>query len=144
MGLIKNYFKNRTAMFYVALSVAVLSIIAAIFYTATLNHLTEDMSWTPFILLLTGAAVFAVLSVFRLSRLGTAVMAILDFAAFLTFAGTIYNWPVSQAMVISNIADIKELPAMIVSAVMMLICIVLGNVCAWKRLQRKAETNGGK
>lgn len=135
-----GYLKSRSVAFFVALAMAIISIIVAIVYPCVLSvngEISEYLSYIPLILLVAGAVIFIALSIFDFSNLGTAIMSMLDFAAFLIFVGTIYGYPLEKVMVISNIFDIDGFMTIIISAIMMLIGAIGSNVCAWLRQAKK-------
>lgn len=135
-----GYLKSRSVAFFVALAMAIISIIVAIVYPCVLSgngEISEYLSYIPLILLIAGAVIFIALSIFDFSNLGTAIMSMLDFAAFLIFVGTIYGYPLEKVMVISNIFDIDGFMTIIISAIMMLIGAIGSNVCAWLRQAKK-------
>ncbi|MGN0805008.1 MAG: hypothetical protein ACI4MS_06465 [Candidatus Coproplasma sp.] len=134
---IVNYFRSRTVAFYIALAMAVLSVVASIVYATTLGDFANYASNLPITLLLVGAGVFAVSAVFGLSNIGSAVMALLNYASMLVFIGTVYSALVEQAMTISGIGDIKGLDVLIANVVLMLLGAIISTVCAWLRHSKK-------
>lgn len=146
MNFIKNFIKDKTVAFYIACGVALLSLVTAIVYAVTLGHLKE-MSWVAFALLLVVPFVFAGLSLIGHEKLGTAAIGILGFAAFVLYLTTIYEYPMAQLMIITSLSDLKEFPAIIATAALMVICCIAGNVVYWLRLRKKpesAKTESGK
>lgn len=143
-----NYLHGRTAAFYVAFAMAIVSILVAILYPALLGgnaEIAKYLSYIPLALLLVASIAFIGLSFIDLSNLGTAIMAVMDFAAFIVFVITIYEYPIEKVMVISNIFEIEGLVVIVVSGVLMLVAAIVSNVCAWLK-QTKAISNneGGK
>lgn len=136
MDFIKNFFKNKTVAFYIAGGFAVLSLVTAIVYAATLGHL-EEMSWAAFGLLIAVPFVFAALSLIGHEKLGTAALAIMCFAAFVLYITSIYEYPMTQLMIIMSLGDLKEFPAIVASAALMLVCCIAGNALYWVRLRKK-------
>lgn len=134
---IANYFRSRTVAFYIALAMAVLSVVTSIVYATTLGGFANYVSNLPITLLLVGAAAFAVSAVFGLSNIGTAAMALLYYASMLVFIGTVYSALVEQAMTISGIGDIKGLDVLIANVVLMLLGAIISTVCAWLRHCKK-------
>lgn len=139
IDLFKNYFKERKITFYIAFSMAVLSIITSIVYLVTLGHLEKYISYGVFSLFLIGGLAFLILSYFRLSNLGAGLLSLISFAGFLVYLATIYGYPIEQIMVIPNIFDIKEIPAIIFCAGLMIICAITSNVCAWMGLNKAKQ-----
>ena len=143
MDFIKNFIKDKTVAFYVACGAAVLSLVAAIVYAATLGHLNE-MSWAAFALLLALPFVFAGLALIGHEKLGAAAIGIMGFIAFVLYITTIYNYPMTQLMVISSLGDLKEFPAIVATAALMLIVCITGNVVYWMRLCKKPQEGTDK
>ena len=82
--------------------------------------------------------VFAVSALFRLTRIGTACVALLDFFAFVVYILTIYQYPVLEAMNAGTVANIKGMGAIIAVAAMMIVIVIAANVLAWMKLDRKS------
>ncbi len=139
MQLFKDFFKNRTIKFYIAMGAAVLSIITGIVYGAAVAVLDEGISVAPTVMCIVAALIFAVCALFRLSRIGMAAVGIIDLFALFIFLVTGYEYPIEQAMVVSNAWQIKGMISIIVCAAMMLVCIILANVFAWLRLDKEPE-----
>lgn len=146
--LFKNFFKGKTVTFYIALGLAGLSLFTSIFYAASIGGLGEYMSWGAFVLLLLAGFVFAALALFEFPNIGVAIMACMNFGALILSAVAIYEYFISLAMVGLETAG-ASFPLYIVSAVLMLIDAVAGNVVAWLRLAKKkkdapaSETSAG-
>ena len=138
MQIFKDFFKNRTIKFYIAFAIAILSLITAIVYGASLLGLTEYASAAPLIMMLIAFVVFAVSALFRLTRIGTACVALLDFFAFVVYILTIYQYPVLEAMNAGTVANIKGMGAIIAVAAMMIVIVIAANVLAWMKLDRKS------
>ena len=102
MQLFKDFFKNRTIKFYIAMGAAVLSIITGIVYGAAVAVLDEGISVAPTVMCIVAALIFAVCALFRLSRIGMAAVGIIDLFALFIFLVTGYEYPIEQAMVVSN------------------------------------------
>lgn len=137
--MIKKFFKDKNVAFYFALSFAASSVIVAVLYAAALGRLEGYVSYAPLILLLLGALAFVGLSLLGSCRLGSAVQSALDFTAFIVYVGTIYRYPVEQAMS----GQIKYLPMIIVCGALMFICALGANVTAWIRQRRKQRASDG-
>lgn len=137
---IKNFFQDKTIAFYIALSIAVLSIITPIIYAVSFGA-TEYMSWLAFAFMLAAAAAFITLAVFRLSSIGAAVMAALDFAAFILFIANIYNYFLDNVMEGIEGAGFTLL---IVCAALMFVSFVGANVTVWLRLQKIGQIDTAK
>lgn len=143
-----NYFHGRTAAFYVSFAMAIISILVAILYPALLSgnaEIAKYLSYIPLALLLVAAIAFIGLSFIDLSNLGAAIMAVMDFAAFIVFVITIYEYPIEKVMVISNIFEIEGLVAIVVCGVLMLVAAIVSNVSAWLKQTKVISNNeGGK
>lgn len=142
----KMNIKNASAAFYVALGVAVLSLIAAILFVITLNVHEEYTSWATFALLLAAPVAFVVLSLFGQARTGAAVMAGCDFAALIVMVCKIAT-PIVDAISKSSmtglsLSGVTAFPAVVACAALILVCAVAGNVLAWTRMQKKQQTAG--
>lgn len=138
MEFIKNFFKNKTIAFYIALAVAGLSIIAAILYAAAFGSLSKYMSWLAFVFLLLAPIAFLALSFFRFERMGTAAMAILDFAALLLAANRAFGFISDYVMVGFDNAG-AAFPLFAAGAVLMAVCSIAASAAAWLRLQKKQQ-----
>lgn len=139
MNIVGKFFRDKNVAFYFALSFAAASVIVAIVYVAALSGLEGYVSYIPLLLLLAGAAAFVGLSLLGSCRLGSAVMSVADFAAFIAYVATIYKYPVEQAMSVGDASQIKYLPMIIACAVLMFICAVGSNVMAWIRQRKKSR-----
>lgn len=116
-----------------------LAFITAIAYKLTLGHLGDRLSDIPLYLLVGGGVAYLLLCLAGAPKIGATVLAMCNFAAFIVFAVTIYEYPMEQIMVSPNIADIKDLPEIIGCAVAMLVGALIGNVMAWKRVKVKED-----
>lgn len=141
--MIKKFFKDKNVAFYFALSFAASSVIVAVLYAGALGRLEGYVSYAPLILLLLGALAFVGLSLLGSCRLGSAVQSALDFTAFIVYVGTIYRYPVEQAMSVGDVSQIKYLPMIIVCGALMFICALGANVTAWIRQRRKQRASDG-
>lgn len=141
MNKIKNFFKDKTAAFYVALGAAGLTLITAITYAAVYGG-GEFMSWAAFAVMLAGIAAFAVLSIFSMPRIGTAVMAATNFTALLLFIFAAYDdlWSYFNNILVHGTNDGAGYAAkFIIMCILMLCCFVACNVCAWIKLVRQSS-----
>lgn len=144
-----EFHKHRTISFWIAAGAAVLSVISAVVYAAAVmgeDEVSRFVNIVPFILLLAGGLIFAVAALFRKSRLGALVMGLLDLFAFVVFLGYFAAYPASTA-VANDGGGIISLPgfaAAIAVAVLMFICIVLSDVCAWRKLDICSDAAGGE
>ena len=134
--MIKKFFKSKRSAYYVGLFVALITIITALVYYFTLAEIPER-SIIPMILMLSGAGAFILLSLIGLDGHGAATMALLNFAAIITYVCTIYNYPIAQMMTISNFFDIPYIIEIILSAALMIICALLSNLMAWMPMKDK-------
>lgn len=137
MNIVGKFFRDKNVAFYFALSFAAVSVIVAIVYVAALGSLDGYISYIPLVLLLAGAAAFVGLSLLGSCRLGSAVMSVADFAAFIAYVATIYKYPVEQAMSVGDASQIKYLPMIIVCGGLMFISALGSNIMAWIRQRRK-------
>ena len=141
LNLAKNYFKNRTLAFYVSLVVAFMTLITGIIYAATILPLDDRASVFPVVMLIIGALLVPIFALFRLTRIGLGCMSLLTFFAFILYLMSIYEYPIEQAMVISNIWEIKGMVSIIIVAVLMFIFFVASNVLAYIK-QEKLVSEG--
>lgn len=137
--LLFSFLKDRKVMFYVGLGAAVLSILSGIIYIAALSSISDYTKIYIVFLPIIGALAFLVAALFRQTRIGAVLMTIFDFAALLCYIGTIYDYPLTQMMTVSNIFEIPHFGAIIVVAVFFLLATILSNVIAWSPLDKKAE-----
>lgn len=147
MERFKSYFKNRTRNFYIAFGVSCLTFVTGIVYMATLHGLTDKFSFAPGILLILSSVLFNVLALFRMSKIGSALLAAMSFIAIMIFIVTIFDYILTQAMTAFEFSRINGIGAIITSAVLMIVCSVCANIFAWLRLDINgsgAETDGGK
>ena len=137
----KTYFKNRTIPFYLSLGGALLSIVAGICYIACLGGLdSKYVNVLVCILPIVGAILLLVASLFKQTKIGVFVLTALDFASLIVFAVSVYEYPLEQVMVISNIMDIPHMIEIIVIATFFLISTIICNVMCWLTLDKKEET----
>lgn len=138
LALFKTYFKNRKIPFYVALGAALLSFVTGIVYIACLGSLeAKFINIFVCVLPIVGAVLFLFASLFKQSRLGAIALTGLDFASLIVFAISIYEYPLEQVMVISNIMDIPHMTQIIVIAVLFLVSIIIANVVCWLSLEKE-------
>ncbi len=146
MKKVMEFFRDKTVAFYIALAFAVLSLITAIIYVAAISGLGEYFSIIPFLLVIVGVIAFVGLSILGSCRLGSAVLSVANFAAFIAYVATIYGFTIVQAMSVGSAADIKELPIIIVIGGLLFICALATNVTAWirqRKTQKKKDKKGG-
>ena len=139
MNIVGKFFRDKNVAFYFALSFAAASVNVAIVYVAALSGLEGYVSYIPLLLMLIGAAAFVGLSILGSCRLGSAVLSVADFVAFIVYVGTIYRYPVEQAMSVGDVSQIQHLPMIIACAGLMFICAVGSNVMAWIRQRKKSR-----
>ncbi|MCD8286253.1 MAG: hypothetical protein LUD50_03385 [Clostridia bacterium] len=148
-----NYFKNwgktRSVAFWICCGVAVLSIIGAVYYIATINGLigpsgsvVDIIQWSAVWCVIGGVVAFIVLSLFNLANYGAAAMGILDLIAVCLIASPSVVSYVSGNMMggeyVNNPLKIPGLMDIIISAVILVVAAVLANVFAWVHLKKKA------
>lgn len=136
LNLVKNYFKNRTLAFYFSLGVALLTLITGIVYAATILPLDDRASVFPIVMLIIGALLVPIFALFRLTRIGLGCMSLLTFFAFILYLISIYEYPIEQAMNVSNIWEITGMTNIIVVAVMMFIFFIASNVLAYIKQEK--------
>lgn len=138
MKFFKNFFRDKSVVFYIALGVAALSLITAIIYVSVLYSLSlgEFMSWGAFAALIIAPFAFVGISLLGRERMGAAAMAVMDFAALLAFAATIYVYFIENSMDTSELS--KVIGGVAACAVPMLICCVGSNVFAWMNMRKKS------
>ena len=136
MEFIKRYFGSKTVVYYIGLFFALLSIVSAIVYGASLSAI-EEQSAVPIVLLVIAGVAFIALSLFGLDKYGAAAMGILDFAALITYVATIYTYPLTQTMTATSLMDIPYIGSIIACAVLMVVSAIGANVVAWLRMTKK-------
>lgn len=140
----KNFFKNRTISFWVAFGTSILSIVTAIVYAGAImggKEISQYVDFVPFVLILIGGLIFVPAIFLRMSRIGAMLMGIFDIFAMVIFLGDFIAYPASTA-VANDGTSILSLPgfaAAIAVVVMMLICVVASNICAWRKLDYTVE-----
>lgn len=144
MDKIKNlsasYFKQRSIPFYIGVGAALLSIIAGIVYIGVLSGLdAKFLSGTVIALPIVGGILYLIGSLFRQTRWGAILMTTLDFISLIVFALTVYEYPLEQVMVISNVMDIPFMKGIIFVAVLLLLTTILSNVVCYLPLGKKKE-----
>lgn len=137
----KEFFKNRTIAFYITLGVSGLSVISGIVYIAAVRGLTDTVSWMPGVMMILAGVAFAALALFRLSRTGAAVLALLDFFAIVVYIVTVIDYILTQAMTAFSFIRIEGIGSIIACAVLMIICTAAANVFAWLRLDKQEKIN---
>ena len=136
LDLLKNYFKNRTLAFYFSLAVAFLTLITGIIYAAIILPLDYRASIFPVIMLIIGALLVPIFALFRMTRIGLGCMSLLTFFAFVLYLMSIYEYPIEQAMGVSDVWEIKGIVSIIVIAVLMFIFFVASNVLAYIKQEK--------
>lgn len=134
MNLFKNYFKERKITFFVGLGFAFLSLLTGILYLALLSPIKEYTQVYIFFLLLLGALSYAIAGLFRYTKIGAFIMTLLNFISLIAFILTIYDYPITQLMTISNFFDVPHIGSIIVLAVLWIVITVGGNVLCWMKL----------
>lgn len=134
-----TYFKNRSVMFYIGFGVSVLSIVIGIVYISVLSPISSYTRAYIAVLPILAGICYLLAGLFKKTRIGAVAMAILNFSTFLCYAGTIYNYPIEQAMVVTDILAIPYLITIIVIAVIMLLTTILSNVLIWTPLEKKLK-----
>lgn len=142
MKIFTEYFRDRTAAFYISLGFALLSLVVAIVYGAAVLGLDDGISVAPVIMMIIGALAVPAFALIRLTRVGLGVMGVLDFFSVVIYAVTVYEYPVSQAMIVSNAMDIPGMMSIIAVAALMFVCVIAANVLAWIRQEKKRPAGG--
>lgn len=136
-----HFIKTRNISFFVALGVAVLSVIVGIIAVATLSE--YGTAWPTVLLTLVGFVAFVLLSLVGKEGMGAGALAGCNFAALLLLVVGEYEYFLTeiqaQAMGAGfNLGAVEGLYALIAVAVLLLVCAVAANVLAWLRLKKKA------
>lgn len=131
-----NFFKAKNAAYYVALVVALLTIITSFLYLGFVSNINEYLNMGLFALILIGGLAFIALSSFNYDRLGVGAMALCSFGAFIVYILTIYNYPLTQLMEISSIWDVPYIMEVIIIAVLLVISAIASNVLVYLRLTK--------
>ena len=98
-----NFFKSKSVTYYIALGIALITIITSFIYLGVLSNINEYLNIGLFFLIIIGGIAFIALSSFNLDKIGVGAMALCNFGAFITYILTIYNYPLTQLMEISSI-----------------------------------------
>lgn len=138
--MIANYFKRylstRKVAYYIACGVALLALIGGIVAAATLKE--AGISALAWVLPLLGLLAFIVTSLLGYDRSGICIVGVMSFFAFVTTVIEVFGYFLTeiqnQAMVGFDIMAIKGLPALIASAVLLVVAAIAGNVLAYLRL----------
>lgn len=138
---LKEFFKTRSAAFYVAAAAAVLSVILSIVYACCYGN-TEYMSWFAFALTLIAGLAFFALALFRQTQaFASAVTGLLDFIGFLLFIRGVY-WYFSTVFFggfkASLLGEVD--PAFYAVTVLYVVTIAVSNVCVYLRIAKKQKT----
>ena len=140
MQFINNIFKNKNTAFYVALGFAGLSLVTGIVYIASCSSV-DGATVLPMIFMLLAGVLFAGLSVLGLVKSGAAAMGLMSLAALGTLLVEVAPYIVvtfqNMAMTGFDLGAVEGLPAIIVSAVLMLACAIAGNVFAYLSTEKK-------
>ncbi len=135
-----QFIKTRNISFFVALGVAVLSVIVGIIAVATLSE--YGTAWPTVLLTLVGFVAFVLLSLVGKEGMGAGALAGCNFAALLLLVVGEYEYFLveiqNQAMGSFDLGSVEGLYALIAVAVLLLVCAVAANVLAWLRLKKKA------
>ena len=146
MEFIKKYFKDKTAAFYAACALALISVITAIVYAAVFGGKQDYMSWPGFVLMLLAGVAFFALSVLGFAKWGIVAMSLLDFAALLVSALVTYNYFVGFAINGGIGAAFGDGAAVtfVVCMILLVICCVAGNIAAWLSVRKKRAAKQGE
>lgn len=140
MNPFRKLFSGKRPAFYAATATAALSLLSAILYAALYGG-GELMNWACFVLPILGMGAFFTLSFFEMPRIGSAVLAALDFTALLVFLYSAYQdlWDYLNDLLVHGTTDgsSSELSAFVTVTVFLLVCFVAANVCAWLKLKRQ-------
>lgn len=134
-----NIFKS--VKFYVGLVFAIIAVVAGVIYKIGFGHI-ESANSIPFVLLISAAVLYLVLSLLGQNEIGAAFLGLLSFAAMIFLINNIAPYVVDTLMGSAmtegiSISLIMELPVIIEDAVLMIICAIAGNVIAW--IKRKSK-----
>lgn len=141
--MIKQFFSDKTILFYVEIAVAVLAIIAGIVYSITFAG-TEYFSLFAVVLLFLSAVAFIALSIFGFVKIGAILMMVLQFSALLLSLLATYNYFVGFAInggVVAALGDAKAL-SFVISTVLVVVCWITSNVMCWLKLTTSNKTIG--
>ena len=142
MEFINNIFKNKNVAFYVALGFAALSLVTGIVYIASCSSV-EGATVLPMIFMLLAGVLFAGLSALGLVKTAASVMGLLSLAAFGTLLVNVAPYLVvtiqNMAMTGFDLSKVEGLLQVIVSAVLMLICAIAGNVFAYLSTEKTTK-----
>lgn len=142
LDYIKNYFKGKTVLYYIALGVAVVAFVGGIIASGGLGF--AGVSAGPALLVTLGLVVFIASSVFGQDKIGMGVVAALTFGAFVETLCEAYGHFLAeiqeQAMVGMNLANVNGLSALVVSVVILVLFAVAANVFAFLPLNKAKAT----
>ena len=142
MEFIKNILKDKNTAFYVALSFAALSLITGIVYIASCLKI-DGATALPMVFMLLAGILFAGLSVLGLTKAGSVAMGLMSFAAFGALIVNVAPYVVgafqNMAMTGFDLSKVEGFPAIVVSAVLMLVCAISGNVFAYIGFEKKVK-----
>ncbi len=140
-NLFKTFLKDRKIPFFIGLGTAILSALAGILYISCLGGLDHKyINALVVVLPILGCVAYLLAAFFKCTRAGAIAMTALDFAALIVFAITIYEYPLEQVMVISNVMDIPYMGSIIFVAIIFVLSIVISNVVSYLPLEK--ETKG--
>lgn len=140
-----KYMSSRTAAFYIALVISVLSVIAGAVAAVTLSF--AGNVYPVLALTIAGLVIFIVLSLAGQDGLGAGGMALCVFAAFLMLVIGVYAYFLdviqNQAMGASfDILGVEGFFPLVGCAGALLVCSILANILAWIRMKKKPASGG--
>lgn len=142
-NLFKTFFKERKIPFFIGLGAAILSALTGILYISCLGGLDHKyINVLVIVLPILGCIAYLLGAFFKYAKAGAIAMTALDFASLIVFAITIYEYPLEQVMVISNIMDIPYMGSIIFIAILFVLSIVISNVVSYLPLEKESETKG--
>ncbi len=134
---------RKSGAFKVGAVVAVLSVVAAALYYFLVLPIA-DATMLPMFLAAGAGAAFLLLALIGAPKYGAAAMAALDFASLLVLLNDLVPYAISliTAMTMSENADITDVIKIGVVAGMLILCAIVANVVAWKRMKKGVMVKG--
>lgn len=133
MEYIKCFLKSKNAAFFVALGVALFSLVVGIVYGATWIKGYE--SFATFLLYILGALLFVAVSFYSV-KCAAAVMTACNLIGFACFLLATYDIVFSKAISGLNLAD-PDVKKVITFAVLMILATAAANVFVWLDTSKK-------
>ncbi len=135
MNFIKKYFENKNIAFFVALGVAVLSLVIGIVYASTWIKGYESV-WT-LVFMIVGAVAFVAASYFD-ARIGAALLTMCNVLGLAMFIMSAYSLIFSKAISGLKFTD-PEVQYVFVFAALFLLLSVAANIFVWVRLVKRSK-----